>query len=67
MKKPSQSATNLKELINHAIFDLEVTQAEYQEIINLAQDDGIIDKEEQALLTQFQEMLSNGTIKRVQS
>lgn len=67
MKKPSQSATSLKELINHAIFDLEVTQAEYQQIINLAQDDGIIDKEEQALLTQFQEMLSNGTIKRVQS
>ena len=46
MKNPSQSAKSLKELINHAIFDLEVTQAEYQEIMNMAHDDGVIDKEE---------------------
>ena len=65
MKKPSQSATSLKRLINHAIFDLEVTQAEYQEIMNLAHDDGVIDKEEKALLSQFHEMISNGTVKRV--
>jgi len=67
MKKPSQSSTSLKSLISHAISDLEVTPAEYQEIMDLAHDDGVIDKEEQALLSQFQEMLSNGTIKRVQS
>ncbi len=67
MKKPSQSATSLKELINHAIFDLEVTQVEYQEIMNLAHEDGVIDKEEKALLSQFQEMINNGTIKRVRS
>jgi len=46
MKKPSQSATSLKELINEAIFDLEVTQAEYQEIMDMAHYDGVIDKEE---------------------
>jgi hypothetical protein len=65
MKNPSKSATSLKELINHAIFDLEVTQAEYQEIMNMAQNDGIIDKEESALLSHFHEMISNGTVKRV--
>ncbi len=65
MKKPSQAATNLKALINHVIFDLEVTHAEYQEVMNLAHDDGVIDQEEKALLGQFQEMISNGTIKRV--
>ena len=67
MKKPSQSATNLKALINHAIFDLEVTPAEYQEIMDMANADGVIDKEEKALLCQFQEMISNGTVKRVRS
>ncbi|MDD2603667.1 MAG: hypothetical protein RBR20_04030 [Desulfobacterales bacterium] len=65
MKKPSQSATTLKELINHAIRDLEVTPDEYNQIMDSAHDDGHIDKEEKALLAQFQQMLSNGTIKRV--
>ena len=65
MKKSSKSASNLKELINHAIQDLEVTPDEYNKIMDCAHDDSHIDKEEQALLSQFQGMLSNGTIKRV--
>ena len=65
MKKPSQSATSLKSLINHAISDLEITPVEYEEIMKLANDDSTIDKEEKALLSQFQQMISNGTIKRV--
>lgn len=65
MKKPSLTATDLKALINHAIADLEVTHAEYQQIMDLALSDGIIDKEEKALLSQFQGMISNGTVKRV--
>ena len=59
MRNPSQSATNLKVLINHAILDLEVTQAEYQEIMNMAHDDGVIDKEESALLSHFHELLED--------
>jgi uncharacterized protein YutE (UPF0331/DUF86 family) len=65
MKKPSESASNLKEIINHAIQDLEVTPDEYQKIMDCAHDDGHIDKEEKALLSHFHEMISNGTIKRV--
>jgi tellurite resistance protein len=65
MKNPSKSASNLKELIIHAIQDLEVTPDEYQKIMDCAQDDGHIDNEEKALLSQFQEMIINGTIKRV--
>lgn len=65
MKKPSSSATSLKELINHAISDLEITPNEYQQIMDYAHDDGHIDKEEQSLLAHFHAMLSNGTIKRV--
>jgi hypothetical protein len=65
MKKPSKSASNLKELIKHAIQDMEVTPDEYNKIMDCAQDDSVIDKEEKTLLSQFQQMLSNGTIKRV--
>jgi len=65
MKKPSKSASNLKELINHAIQDLEITPDEYNKIMDCAHDDSHVDKEEKTLLSQFQAMLSNGTIKRV--
>lgn len=65
MKKPSESASNLKEIINRAIKDLEVTPDEYQQIMNGALDDGHIDNEEKALLSEFHGMINNGTIKRV--
>jgi uncharacterized membrane protein YebE (DUF533 family) len=65
MKKPSSSAISLKELISHAISDLEVTPSEYQQIMDHAHADGHIDKEEEALLAHFHAMLSNGTLKRV--
>lgn len=65
MKKQSNSATSLKELINHAITDFEITPAEYQRIIDLAHEDGHIDQEEKALLAHFHEMLNSGMIKRV--
>lgn len=67
MKKASKSAAGLKELINTAIQDLEITHDEYQIIVDYAMGDGYIDKEENALLSQFQEMIGNGTIKRVRS
>lgn len=65
MKKPSESASELKALIKRAIADLEITPAEYDAIMQQAHDDGTIDKEEQTLLAQFQQMIGNGTIKRV--
>jgi len=65
MEKPSKSAGNLKDLINAAISDLEVTPQEYQQIMDYAQADGHLDKEELALLAQFHSMINNGTLKRV--
>ncbi|PIP36406.1 MAG: hypothetical protein COS92_00525 [Desulfobacterales bacterium CG07_land_8_20_14_0_80_52_14] len=65
MKQPSKSAGKLKEIINDAIRDLEITPKEYQNIMDLAQNDSILDNEEKALLAQFHQMLSNGTITRV--
>ena len=65
MDKPSNSASKLKELIKAAIEDLEITPTEYQRIMDQAEGDGHIDKEEKALLNQFHEMINNGSIKRV--
>jgi len=65
MEKPSKSAGSLKDLINAAISDLEITPQEYQQIMDHAQADGHLDKEEQALLAQFHAMINNGTLKRV--
>jgi uncharacterized membrane protein YebE (DUF533 family) len=65
MKKASGSASKLRDLIKHAIADCEVTPAEYKQIMDCAHSDGHIDKEEKALLAEFQTMLSNGTIKRI--
>jgi uncharacterized protein YutE (UPF0331/DUF86 family) len=65
MEKPSKSAAGLKEIINQAISDLEITPDEYRKIMESALEDGHLDKEEQALLAQFHEMISNGTIQRV--
>lgn len=65
MKKVSESASTLKELIKHAMADCEVTPAEYNQIMDCANADGHIDKEEKALLAEFQTLISNGTIKRV--
>ena len=65
MEKPSKSASSLKALINAAISDLEITPQEYREIMDHAQADGHLDKEEEALLAQFHQMINNGTLKRV--
>ena len=45
--------------------DMEITPEEYNQIMECANDDSHIDNEEKALLAQFQQMLGNGTIKRV--
>ena len=65
MEKPSKSASGLKELINHAISDLEITPDEYAKIMQHAHADGYLDKEEKVLLAQLHDMINNGTVKRV--
>jgi len=55
----------LAELIKKAIDDHRLTNSEYERILALADADGIIDRQEKRLLAQLQDMLSDGTIKRV--
>jgi hypothetical protein len=61
----SSEATKLKELIKKAIADLQITTTEYNEILEQANSDMVIDSEEQALLKQLNEMIANKTIDRV--
>lgn len=63
--KPSRSARKLSDLINKALEDHELSNSEYEEIMHIAHEDGIIDPEERALLRQLQEMIANKTIQRV--
>ena len=61
----SEDAERLCELIKKAIRDCEVSTSEYNEIQKLAAEDGEIDPQERALLSQLQQMLADGSIERV--
>ena len=63
--KASSSARRLAESINRAIEDHEITNAEYEEILHIANEDGVIDPEERSLLSQLQEMIADKTVRRV--
>jgi len=63
--KPSKNAGNLLQTIKKAIEDHKITTTEYDKILSIANEDGMIDEQEKALLTQLQEMLDNKTVKRV--
>jgi DnaJ-domain-containing protein 1 len=55
----------LQKLIKQAIADLELTTSEYEEIMAQAHSDGQIDPDEARLLHELQELISDGTVKRV--
>ena len=61
----SKESDKLFELIQRAIQDGVVTNEEYQEIISQAAADGREDLEERALLSNLQELIASGCIKRV--
>jgi hypothetical protein len=59
----SESAERLKKLIEKAIEDHQVTRAEMDRIMAVATEDNHVDRQEQALLDQLQDMIENGTVK----
>ena len=63
--KLTQSGLDLKELVDKAIKDCVITNSEYEEVMKMAHKDGVIDDNEQQLLSQLQGMLANGSLKRV--
>jgi hypothetical protein len=64
-REPSKSASKLSELIQKAIDDGVVTNAEFDQIMKLAEEDGVIDAEERSLLHELQDMIADKTVKRV--
>jgi hypothetical protein len=61
----SNDSKKLAELIKKAIHDHVVTNAEYEEILALADRDGVIDSTERALLRELNDMISDKSVKRV--
>lgn len=63
--KPSKSAQRLSEIIKKAIDDHVITNAEYDEIMIIAHDDGIIDPQERRLLAMLHDMIADKSVRRV--
>jgi len=61
----TEPGRTLGELISKAIADLELTHSEHQQIVAMAHADGVIDPQERQLLSQLQEMIANGMVKKV--
>lgn len=63
VEKISESAGRLRAMIEQAIDDHIITRDEYDKIIHIATEDGVIDKHEQALLQQLQSMIEDGSVR----
>lgn len=61
--KLSDKANNLRTIIEKAIEDHSISKAEYEMIIHSATEDGDIDSQERALLSELQEMISEKAVK----
>jgi hypothetical protein len=63
--KLSENAARLRKLIDQAIEDHRLTRKEYEDILHMAHEDGVVDHQEEALLRQLQELISNKSVKIV--
>ena len=61
--KISSSSVKLREIIEKAIEDHVITHDEYDKIIQIATEDGVIDRHEKALLNELQNMIEDKTVK----
>ncbi len=59
----SESANRMREMIKKAIDDHIITRDEYDEILNIATEDGHIDSQEQALLSELQNMIEDKSVR----
>jgi hypothetical protein len=58
----TKKGQKLVDVIKKAIEDSVITIAEYEEITSVASEDGILDKHEEALLKQLNDLIANKTI-----
>jgi hypothetical protein len=67
MEHKTKAGMTLAELIKKAMNDLEITNAEFDEIMKLANADGHVDPAEQRMLGELQSMIASGTVTRVRA
>jgi len=60
----TKSGKKLEDLIKKAIDDHVILNSEYEEIIHLAHEDGIIDAHERVLLQELNDLIADKTVKR---
>ena len=60
-----ETGEKLANMIKKAIRDCEITTSEHNQILSIAEEDGVIDSQEKNLLKQLQNLIANGTIKKV--
>ena len=53
----SKDSIRLREMIEKAIEDHKITREEYDKIIHIATEDGVIDRHEKALLNELRQMI----------
>jgi hypothetical protein len=61
----SESSIRLKAMIEKAIEDEKITREEYDKIIHIATEDGVIDRHEKALLSELQQMIEDKAVRFV--
>jgi len=61
----SDSSIRLRKMIEKAIEDHKITRDEYDKILNIATEDGFIDRHEQALLRELQRMIEEKEVRFV--
>jgi uncharacterized membrane protein YebE (DUF533 family) len=61
----TKSGHKLDDVIKKAIHDGVITNSEYDEIMNLAHQDGHIDKHEKILLKELQNLIADKIVKRI--
>ena len=59
----SESAGRLRNMIEKAIEDHEISRAEMDMIVNIATEDGHVDPQEASLLEELQNMIENKEVK----
>jgi len=61
----TKSGKNLEDLIKKAIDDHVIKNSEYEEIIHIANEDGVIDAHERVLLQELHDLIADKTVKRL--
>ncbi|MBN1534315.1 MAG: hypothetical protein JXA20_16705 [Spirochaetes bacterium] len=61
----STSARRIADIIKAALETQVITSSQYEAIVNIAHEDGHIDRQEQAVLSQLHRIISEGSLRRV--